>query len=565
MLADIKALEPQLKEILYKCLEEVQATKAALYLSSSLDLNSKKFELITSYQYVVTDRRQVGATDDLVDRLIVRRDAFVVNGLNADPRFAEMLFRQDTDRLLAVPLFTRGRLVGFIDMRDKAGRKPFEPADIDAARRIATDVLALLGSKSLFGVGPIALVEEPASTSFLVIPPAANRTAPPVGQQPLAPAARPLPPQAGQPLEGQAISPAAAAVVEAARQYISRRQMAQFIGKPVLSESDLDIVRTILPAALAIPGAVLASFSAVGHQNNPQLIVSLGHVSDDFAAALQVHLEGFVKRMNLPWMIVRPHLTLPFGERAEPVVAANVVSVLSAPVNPHSLDGLVLTVAFEQAPDAMAHHALQLYLREIESAVESAVTSNHGRSDRQAVAEKLVEPDFQKYPDLAEHSRQVAALSQRFARLLELPTSQVENIRLAAIVHDVGFRLLDYDRLYKKQRLTAPELRAMADHPVIGAALVEPLLGAEIAAAVLRHHERVDGNGYPSKLTGNQIPIAARIIQICDAWVAMVSEQSYQSQVGREEAIAEIRSGAGTQFDEALALKFVESIHLLAG
>jgi response regulator RpfG family c-di-GMP phosphodiesterase len=563
MLNDLKSLEPQLKEILYQCLEDVQATKAALYLSATPDLNDKKYELITSYQYVVTDRRQLNATDDLVDRLIVRRDSFFVNGLAADPRFAEMLFRQDTDRLLATPLFSRGRLVGFIDMRDKAGKKPFEAGDVDAARKIANDVLALLGSKSLFGVGPIALVEELASAPPLAVIPSPAARMPLNLPSPAAPAVQA--PSPNQPRAGQALSPAALQVVESARQHISRRQLAQFIGKAVLSEGDLEIVKTILPAALAIPGAVLASFSAIGHQNNPQLIVSLGTITDDFAAALQVHLEGFVKRLGLPWMILRAQLTTPFGVRPDPIAAANVVSVLSAPVNPHSLDGLVLTVAFEQTPDAAAHRALQLYLREIEAAVESAVTSNLGRSDRQAIAEKLLEPDFQKFPELAEHTRQVAAIAQRFARLLELPAPQVESIRLAALVHDVGLRLLDYDRLYRKQGLTAEEMKAISEHPVIGAALVEPLLGSEIAAAVLRHHERVDGKGYPSKLTGAQIPLASKIIQICDAWVAMVAQQSYQSPVSREDAVAAIRSAAGTQFDEALALKFVESIQLVAG
>ena len=63
----------------------------------------------------------------------------------------------------------------------------------------------------------------------------------------------------------------------------------------------------------------------------------------------------------------------------------------------------------------------------------------------------------------------------------------------------------------------------MAEHPIVGAALVEPLLGTEVAQAVLRHHERVDGKGYPSRLTGTQIPLASRIIQICDAWVAMTA------------------------------------------
>src|SRR5437016_1602561 len=163
MLDEIKGLEPQLKQIVYGCVEHVQATKAALYLSSSHDLNDKTYEMVTGYQFNDAQRRTVKANDDLVDRLAVKRNAFFVNGLGADMRFSEMLFRQGTDRLLATPLFARGRLLGFIDMRDKAAKKPFDLPDLEAARQIADQVLELLSSRNLFGLAPIALAsaEEP--------------------------------------------------------------------------------------------------------------------------------------------------------------------------------------------------------------------------------------------------------------------------------------------------------------------------------------------------------------------------------------------------------------------
>ncbi|MGZ5493538.1 MAG: GAF domain-containing protein, partial [Thermoanaerobaculia bacterium] len=146
MLPEIKALEPELKQILYNCVEHVKATKAALYLSSSHDLNAKTFELVTSYQYNPADRKVINSSDDLVDRLAVKRSPFYVNGLAADQKFAEMQFRQGTDRMLATPLFARGRLVGFIDMRDKAGKKPFESPDLDAAKRIGDEVISFLSA-----------------------------------------------------------------------------------------------------------------------------------------------------------------------------------------------------------------------------------------------------------------------------------------------------------------------------------------------------------------------------------------------------------------------------------
>src|SRR5215212_10332265 len=98
MLLEVKSIEAQLKQILYSCVEHVQATKAALYLSTSHDLNEKKYELVTSYQYNPADRKVVNSNDDLVDRLAVKRSPFFVNGVGADQRFSEMLFRQGNDR-----------------------------------------------------------------------------------------------------------------------------------------------------------------------------------------------------------------------------------------------------------------------------------------------------------------------------------------------------------------------------------------------------------------------------------------------------------------------------------
>ena len=546
MIEEVRTLEPQLKQILYGCVEHVQATKAALYLSASHDLNDKRYELVTSYQYNAADRKSVSANDDLVDRLVVKRSAFFVNGLGTDMRFSEMLFRQGNDRMLVAPLFSRGRLVGFIDMRDKAGKKPFEGNDLEAAKAIAEQMLSLLGKKQLFGLAPLALSEEEAPKSGSNISAAFRASA-----------------QTAATLErarGE-LSTQAQNAIQSAREVMSKRQLAhQAAGRRILSDQDLEVVRLLLPAALAIPGAVLACFSAMGHLNNPQSIVAIATVSDDAMEMLQTHLQAWLARTNQAQVVTRPHLIYPFGVQVVPVTAAGISSILSAPLNAQSVDGLVLTVAFERTPEAQAQRALHIFLKQVEQSVESAIAAGSGRNDRQVLAEKILEPDFQRFPELAEHCRQVSVLTQRFAIVLELPPAQVETIRIAALVHDVGLRLIDYERLYGRSNLTAEELRGMAEHPIVGAAVVDPLLGAEVAQIVLRHHERVDGKGYPSRLSGTAIPLGARIMQICDAWVAMTGPRTYQPPMSFDEATRRLRAGAGTQFDAVLVERFVGAL-----
>jgi HD domain/GAF domain len=552
MLPEVHSIEAQLKQILYGCVEHVQATKAALYLPSSHDLTEKKYELVTSYQYNAADRKVVSANDDLVDRLAVKRSPFFINGLAADQRLADMLFRQGNDRMLAAPLFSRGRLIGFIDMRDKAGKKPFESQDVDAAKRIADQMLHVLAANKLFGVAPIALVDEPrpqvrlSGAQNVVMPPAAAASAP----------VHP----------GQVFSAGALRAIESARQYLSRRQhVATAAGKRALTDTDIDIVRLLLPGTLAIPGAVLAAISAVGQMTNPQAAVSVAAVADDAMEMLLEHVKAWLARANKPHLTSKPQqLGYPFGVQVVPVTAAAITTIVSAPLAPQTIDGLVLTVAFERVQEAQAQRALHVFMKQLEPAVDAAIASSGGRADRYAIAEQLLEPDFRKLPELAEHARETASIAQRFARALELPATQVETVRIAALVHDVGLRLLDYERLYKRANLTAEEMRGLAEHPLVGAALVEPMLGSDVAQAVLRHHERVDGKGYPSRMAGQQIPLPARILAIVDAWVAMTARQSYQPPIPREQAAARLREGAGTQWDAALVERFLRFLPELA-
>src|SRR5687768_6485423 len=115
MVEEVRELEPKLKEVLYRFLEDVQTTKAALYLTDERD----GFELVTEYGFRGNLALRYAGSDDLIDRLITKRAPFFLNGLTADPRFSEMLYNADTSRLLVAPIYSRGKLIGLVDLRDK--------------------------------------------------------------------------------------------------------------------------------------------------------------------------------------------------------------------------------------------------------------------------------------------------------------------------------------------------------------------------------------------------------------------------------------------------------------
>jgi len=542
MLPEVKAAESTLKQMLYGCVEHVQATKAALYLACTPDLNEKVYELVTSYQFNDPERKVVKETDEVVDRLVTKRNAFFLNGLGSDQKFSEILFRQSTDRILAAPLYSRGRLVGFIDMRDKAAKKDFAESDVRAAKKIVDEILAFLGSKKLYGIGPVQLVHEP--------------TPRPGGHAPAAPRATS---SSSPALEVPTAPDRAEHAIEAAREMLSRRQHRAGVVKRPAAENDADTFRLLLPAALAIPGAVIAAVSVHGSKENPLAIVALAQVADDARVRLDEHLRTTLQEADQPHSVVRRPVSHPFGPQAVPVTAATITAVATSPIAPQHLEGLLLTVAFERTADAQAERAVRSFLKQMETAVDAGVAITGRRVDRMVIAEKLLEPDFERHPELVTHCREVANIASKFAMHLGLTPAQVDTIRIAAFVHDVGLRLLDYERLFHR-KLSPEDMRTIHEHPTIGAALVEPLLGGEVAQAVLRHHERADGAGYPSGLPGAKVPLTSKVIQIADAWVAMTSPHSYQERCEQGEAAKRLREAAGTQFDQPLVTKFLEAL-----
>jgi HD-GYP domain-containing protein (c-di-GMP phosphodiesterase class II) len=157
------------------------------------------------------------------------------------------------------------------------------------------------------------------------------------------------------------------------------------------------------------------------------------------------------------------------------------------------------------------------------------------------------------------HGARVATLAEPVAELLGWEPDRLESLRFGAPLHDIGKVSICRDVLRKTGPLTLEELGAIRQHPRAGAELVLPIRSAHRALPyVLFHHERWDGDGYPSGLRGRSIPLEARLLAVADAFDAMTSPRPYRPVLSIDQALVEIASCAGTQFDPQIAELFLE-------
>jgi hypothetical protein len=165
----------------------------------------------------------------------------------------------------------------------------------------------------------------------------------------------------------------------------------------------------------------------------------------------------------------------------------------------------------------------------------------------------------QRDPYTADHSRRVAELATQIAEAHGLNERDIERVRLASRMHDIGKIGIGNDVLHKSGKLTDAEWEIMRSHPAIGEQLLKPYSQFRHETKLVRHHhERWDGRGYPDGLRGKAIPLGARIIGVADSFDAMTTSRPYRAALSRQHAMNEIRDGAVTQFDPQVVASFLQ-------
>jgi HD-GYP domain-containing protein (c-di-GMP phosphodiesterase class II) len=165
-----------------------------------------------------------------------------------------------------------------------------------------------------------------------------------------------------------------------------------------------------------------------------------------------------------------------------------------------------------------------------------------------------------KDPYTRGHSERVSRISVAIAQRLELLEDEIENIRVSALLHDVGKIGIDDNILKKPAALTPEEFEIMKQHPQKGFKIMSQIPAMkEFLPGMYMHHEMVDGNGYPQGLKGDEIPMQARIVAVADTFDAMTTDRPYQKAMKFEDALGLIRKFVGTRYDERVVAALMEA------
>jgi diguanylate cyclase (GGDEF)-like protein len=209
---------------------------------------------------------------------------------------------------------------------------------------------------------------------------------------------------------------------------------------------------------------------------------------------------------------------------------------------------------------AVADHA-GLALEQSRREREYSVTVQEQSAElRLAAVMLLAETLDLRDPGTARHSRTVGLLARETAAVLELPPERIEQIHAAGVLHDLGKLGIADAILYKPGPLDEHEAREIQRHPEIGARILDHAGLVELARWVRWHHERVDGRGYPDRLSADQIPLEARILAVADAYEAMIADRPYGAGISAEAACDELLRCSGSQFDPTVVEAFLTAL-----
>jgi len=516
---DDKNVLLKFKEILYSCLEELKATKAAFYILAP----DGKFYLKASYGFTKKDvvPEVHERTSPIVEALYIERKPFYFNSLAEAGDIKAYLLESNTTRILISPVYLE-RIAGFLDIRDKAAKEPFTDQDLMVADGIALRFSAYLSTfqtkKQIpqpISFNEVKQEEEVKVLETIYSKAYAIKTSP----------------------DPQIINP----VQEPPQQFINS-------------------LYKIIDLFLHLED--FASITINFYTIKGSYVISGGRFSLSEEIIQRINLEG----KNLVLQKIKTEIGngfyinkhFPLGEKIfEGKIFRGFQQIISL-----KQEYQILMNYFSTKPLGKEElQALSPFVTIAKAYLNTEMENFLVYKTYKALLQKFLQPGLDDYSSLINHSLVVSEIAREFCKTLQLNPIEIERISLAGLLHDVGMRELDYKNLYHKKKLQDDELRLLQQHPKIGAYLIQNIpFPYEVYSLVLHHHERWDGSGYPSQLIGEDIPLGARIIHIIEAYDAMTSKTSYRPVIDPTHALETLKSKAGIQFDPVLIPKFISFI-----
>jgi HD-GYP domain-containing protein (c-di-GMP phosphodiesterase class II) len=273
---------------------------------------------------------------------------------------------------------------------------------------------------------------------------------------------------------------------------------------------------------------------------------SISH-ADVYALAFVAQVTG-----DFAWTFVRNGLLdrIPLAE------------VISSGMGPVRVDAIFTPIAFLIAVPAADHPVALLAIPPLTWLLRSFARDREERYGKTLELHRayrgtvMLLSDVVEFDDnyTAQHSRSVVELVNAIADEIGVDESARQELEFAAMLHDVGKISIPKEILHKPSALTDEEFELMKQHTIEGQFMLDRIGGllGRVGEIVRSCHERWDGRGYPDGLVGEEIPLEARIVFVCDAYHAMTSDRTYRAAMTREAALEELYSNAGTQFDPAM-------------
>jgi putative nucleotidyltransferase with HDIG domain len=398
-----------------------------------------------------------------------------------------------TSRMMLVPLASRFiGLVGFVDVRDKGAQRPFAERDRELALSIAEALTGLVENIRTDATEPSPAEVESKPVVFVE-----STTDPGRGGAP----------------------------------------------EMLLDEDGIDDLNAVAADCLDDPRVVAVALSLVDRRSGSTLIHQRSSAPAVEIDSLITHQLDALGRVSAAvprreaWKTELRRVVGPSVVARRPVIASAVLM--------HGAGSAVSASVVADTEPAVAGRALARLGRRATASQENFRL----RIARRGLARRLLQPGDRRYPELVAHSLGVSRLCWSIARVLGLDPATVENAALAGLLHDVGMRELDYDRLYMHPTPGPDDRRTYRMHVEVGDRIVRVQGFTEIADAVRHHHERWDGNGYPDRLETTAIPLLARIVHVAEVFDLFTAANSYRPAVSHERAQAILERAAGHQFD----------------